>query len=210
MIRYEEKWDLSTNDVCSLFPAERIGEHIKKELSFNVIFDDKILKKDVMAYNMPVFARAHNEGGLAEKLRKNNLTVQDEYMRDISLRDILGIRLPQVIISDNLGYKEKVMSLHFVKLRKDEYFINDLVMKRNPIKYLKNGFTGEVINNLIKLAEKNNIRYISGYATNEITYKIFVGYGFRADERVEYGNDKLMIAAKSVKGQYPFYIDLRK
>lgn len=101
-----------------------------------------------------------------------------------------------------------MMSLHIAKLRKDEIYINDFVMRKNPNELLKQGIAKEVIENLKYLAKLNNIKYISGYAMNEKVFNIFKTYGFQEDVRKEYGNDHLMKMAQITRCQYPFYIEI--
>lgn len=207
---YEEEWDLTESDILSIFPIEKIERCIGENPNFEVLFDDDILRKDAEAYNLSIFTRAFNQDIPEEKLCRKNLHNIYDLMEDISLRDVVHIRLPQAIIFDTLGYDEVVMSLHFSKLRSDELYINDFVMMKNPNTFLKNNIASEVMENLKKLAKTKNIRYISGYAMNEVVFQIFKNYGFKDDMRAEYGNDWLMSIAMQTKCQYPFYIDLKE
>jgi len=172
------------------------------------MFDDSILQKDVESYNLSIFTRAYNEDIPDEKLCRKNLFSVYPLMGSESLRETVSIKLPQVMIFDDLGFDEEMISLHFSKLRNDEYYINDIVMQKKPNLLLRNGIAKQVISNLMNLAKTNNIRYISGYAMNEVIFNVFLGYGFKADVRDEYGNDYLLYLAKQTGCQYPFYIDL--
>ena len=208
MYNYEEKWDLTEKDILSIFPIEKIEKCIGKNPKFKVLFDDDILRRDTVAYNLSIFTRAFNQDIPEEKLCRKNLHNVYGLIDDMALREVVHVKLPQAIIFDTLGYEEDVMSLHFTKLRSDEFYINDFVMMKNPNTFLKNNIASEVIDNFKKLAKAKNIRYISGYAMNEVVFQIFKNYGFKEDVRSEYGNDCLMEMAMQTKHQYPFYIDL--
>lgn len=203
-----ETWNIEDKCFLDLLPLEEIIRVIGQDIKMCIARDEEIINIDTVAYNMPIFTRAFNEDLKKEGMERKNIHNYFSYIRDPKLRDIFSIKLPQVLLYDNLGYKESIVSLHITKIRKDEWFINDIVVKRNPNQLMKNNVASTIIMNLTELAKKDKVKYLSAYAMNKKVSEIFKSKGFIDDVRKELGHDWLMDMAIANGVQFPVYMKL--
>lgn len=204
-----EAWEINDECFLDLFPLTNMIEIIGKPFKINILRDDEILNIDPEAYNMPIFTRAFNQDLEKKGMERKNIHNYYRQINDPKLRELFSIKLPQVLLYDDLGYDEPIISLHISKIRKDEWFINDLVVKKSPINFMKNNIASIIIMNVIQLAKKDNVKYLSGYAVNKKVSDILKDKGFVDDARKELGHDWLLNIARSyTDAQFPVYMKL--
>ncbi|AET66480.1 hypothetical protein Desor_0797 [Desulfosporosinus orientis DSM 765] len=201
---YSEQWNLSEEDINSLFPIKELAAEIGKDPGIKVLRDDEIRLQYPGQYNISVQARAYNQR-LVELLQE----YYSNHSNSPELAALLGVELPQIMWVDTLGYEEPIISLHISKLNKQEVFINDIVLVKNEdYDLLSEGVIDTVLNNLRKFAKKQGAKYLSGYAANRSTLNLLKSKGFEEDKRETNGNDYLWRLA-SIRGeQLPFYEEL--
>ena len=200
-----EKWDnpLDHEKLLNIMPTTTIAEILGKDPQITVLFDEDIKKIKPFNYNMSIMNRAYNDN-MESRLKK-----YWKYHRSEEYANLMKINLPQIFLKDNLNLKHIIIGLHVSKLRKDELFINDVVLAKNEeLDGIKNGIFDIVLDNLTKFAKEQNLKYISGHAANVIVYKIFLQKGFKADVRTHLRNDKLYKQSTITDSQIPFYKEI--
>ncbi|AFM40051.1 hypothetical protein Desaci_1010 [Desulfosporosinus acidiphilus SJ4] len=201
---YTEEWSPSEEQINSIFPLDKITSEIGRNPDIKVFRDEEVKAKYPAQFNISVQARAYNLG-LVELLHEYYETNKTKP----ELEDLLGVKLPQILWEDNLGYEDKLISLHITKLNKQEIFINDIVLVKNEdFDILSDEIIAQVLNNLQIFAKEQGARYLSGYAANRSTLAIFKGMGFQEDRRENMGNDYLWKIAVVTGEQLPFYTEL--
>lgn len=198
---YSEQWDPSEEQIQSLFPIDDITAEIGKNPYIEAIRDDEIRLKYPRDYNISVQARAHNQS-LVELLQE----YYERYKDSPEFAELIGVQLPQIKWIDSLGSEDTLIGLHISKLNKQEIFINDIVLVKNDdFDPLSDAILDKVLNNLRKFAKDQGASYLSGYAANKSTLKLFLSKGFQEDKRESMGNDYLWRIAWMMGEQLPFY-----
>lgn len=200
-----EKWDkpLDYEKLLNILPIPKITEILGKDPRITILLDEDIKKIKPYNYNMSIMNRAYNDN-MESRLKK-----YWEYHENEVYADLMKINLPQIFFKDNLNLKHTIIGLHVSKLRKDELFINDVVLAKNEeLDGLKNGIFDVVLDNLTKFAKEQNLKYISGHAVNQTVYKIFLQKGYKADVRTHLRNDKLYKQSTLTNAQIPFYKEI--
>lgn len=201
---YSEQWSPAEEQIMNIFPVAEITAEIGKDPGLEVLRDDEIRLKYPGLYNISVQARAYNQGLV--------LLLQEYYesnSENPELGSLLGVQLPQLMWADALGLEEKIITLLISKLNKQEVFINDIVLVKNEdFDPLSDALLDKILNNLRRFAKEQGAKYLSGYATNKNTLKLFKSKGFKEDQRSDMGNDYLWGIAKSTGEQFPFYAEL--
>ena len=201
---YSEQWNPSEEQINSLFPIDDIISEIGKDPGLEVFTDDEIRLKFPAQYNISVQARAHNQS-LVDLLHE----YYEANRYSPELGGLLGVKLPQIMWVDTLGFEEQVISLHISKLNKQEVFINDIVLVKNDdFDPLSDTILEKVLNNLRRFAKDHGAKYLSGYAVNKSTLELFKSKGFKEDKREGMGNDYLWGIAFTMGEQLPFYAEL--
>lgn len=201
---YYEQWNPSEEQITSLFPIEEIAAEIGRNPALEVLRDDEVRLKYPGLYNISVQARAYNRG-LVELLQE----YYESNSESPELASLLGVQLPQIMWIDSLGLEEKIITLLISKLNKEEVFINDIVLVKNEdFDPLSDALLDMILKNLRKFAKEQGANYLSGYATNKNTLKLFIRMGFKEDHRSNMGNDYLWDIARSTGEQFPFYDEL--
>lgn len=210
MLKYDitERWNIDKSEFIQLLPIGKITEILGAKPDIKIACDDEILDIDVKSYNMPIFTRAFNQDLHKHGLQRENLYKYHNRMGDRNLKDIFSIKLPQTWVYGNMVNDEYMIGIHIAKIRKDEIFINDIILKKSPDQLMKNNISNIVIERLITLGKSNGIKFISGYAVNEKVFTIFIDKGFQADKRKCYGNDWLFEMAIKKGSQYPFFLEI--
>lgn len=200
-----ERWDnpLNHESLLNIIPTAKITEVLGEDPKITVLFDDDAKKSNPINYNMAIMNRAYNDNMESRLKRFWEFHESEEYA------NLMKINLPQIFLKDNLNLERTIIGLHVSKLRKDEVFINDVVLTRDgKVDVLKNGIFDIVLKNLIQFAKEQNIKYISGHATNNIVYSNFLKKGFKADCRSHLRNDLLYNQSTQTNGQIPFYKEI--
>ncbi|AFQ42850.1 hypothetical protein [Desulfosporosinus meridiei] len=201
---YAENWDPSDDDINSLFPIEDLTSEIGKDPGIKVLRDDEIRLQYPSQYNISIQARAYNQR-LVQLLQEYYTT----YCNSPELSDLLGVKLPQIMWMDTLGYEEPLISIHITKLNKQEIFINDMVLVKNEdFDLLNEDVIKKILNNLRIFARAQGAKYLSGYAANRSTFNLLKGKGFTEDKREGMGNDYLWRLAAIRGEQLPYYEEL--
>jgi len=201
---YSEQWNPTEEQIKSIFPIEDLIAEIGKDPGLEVFTDDEIRLKFPAQFNISVQARAHNQS-LIELLHEHYET--NKYKPELA--GLLGIQLPQIMWLDTLGFEDNLISLHISKLNKQEVFINDIVLVKNDnFDPLSDAIHEKVFNNLREFAKDQGAKYLSGYAANKSTLKLFKGLGFKEDKREGMGNDYLWGIAFMMGERLPFYTEL--
>ncbi len=81
-------------------------------------------------------------------------------------------------------------------------------MKNDNFDSLSDAILDKVLNNLRRFAKEQGANYLSGYAANKSTLKLFLNKGFKEDKRESMGNDYLWRIACMMGEQLPFYEEL--
>ncbi|WP_088188203.1 hypothetical protein [Desulfosporosinus sp. FKA] len=201
---YSEEWSPSQEQINSIFPLDKITSEIGRNPGLKVLRDEEIKTKYPAQYNISVQARAYSLG-LVELLQE----YYEPNKGKPELGDLIGVKLPQILWEDSLGYEDKLITLHISKLNKQEVFINDIVLVKNEdFDILSDELMDQVLNNLRVFAKEQGARYLSGYAANRSTLALFKGKGFQEDKRENMGNDYLWKIAAVTGEQMPFYTEL--
>ncbi len=201
---YSEQWSPSEEQISSIFPVDDLISEIGRNPGIKVFRDEEIKKMYPAQYNISVQARAHNVG-LVELLQE----YYEDYKGKPEFEDLVGIKLPQILWEDSLGYEDKLISLHISKLNNQEIFINDIVLVKNEdFDILNDEIIDKVLNNLKAFAKEQDVRYLSGYAANRSTLALFKRKGFQEDKRELIGNNYLWKIAEVTGEQLPFYVEL--
>lgn len=198
---YSELWSPSEEQINSIFPMDDIISEIGRDPGIQVFLDDAVKMKYPAQYNISVQARAHNLS-LTELLQE----YYEPNKEKPELEDLLGVKLPQILWEDTLGYEDKLITLHISKLNDQEIFINDIVLVKNEdFDILSDEIIDKVLNNLRTFAKEQGAMYLSGYAANRTTLALFKSKGFWEDKRKNMGNDYLWEIAAMTGEQMPFY-----
>lgn len=201
---YSEQWSPSEEQINGVFPIVELTAELGKNPALEVLRDDEVRLKYPGLYNISVQARAHNRG-LVELLQE----YYEEKSESPEFANLVGIQLPQIMWVDTLGLEEKIIILLISKLNKDEVFINDIVLVKNEdFDPLSDALLATVLNNLREFAKEQGAKYLSGYASNKNTLKLFKRLGFKEDHRENMGNDYLWSICRSTGEQFPFYDEL--
>jgi hypothetical protein len=201
---YSEQWNPSEEQIKSIFPIDDITAEMGKNPVLEVLRDDEIRLKYPSEYNISVQARAYNQS-LVELLHE----YYEDYKNSPEFAGLIGVQLPQIKWADTLGLEETLISLHLSKLNNQEIFINDIVLVKNEDFDLLSETTLEkIFNNLRKFAKDQGADYLSGYAANKSTLRLFLRNGFEEDKRESMGNDYLWRIAQMTGEQLPFYVEL--
>ncbi|MDQ7094849.1 hypothetical protein REC12_14720 [Desulfosporosinus sp. PR] len=201
---YAEQWSPSEEQINSIFPLDGLISEIGRNPGIKVFRDEDVKKKYPAQYNISVQARAHNIG-LTQLLQE----YYEDYKAKPEFEDLMGIKLPQILWEDSLGYEDKLISLHISKLNNQEIFINDIVLVKNEdFDILSDEIIDKILNNLRSFAKEQDARYLSGYATNRSTLALFKRKGFQEDKREMIGNNYLWKIAEMTGEQLPFYTEL--
>lgn len=201
-----EKWKYPVDKerLIKILPINEIESVLGENPNISILFDDEVKSFKALDYNMSIATRAFNDN-MESRLKKYYENFHDKN----EFADLMKIRLPQILWKDNLGLERTIIGLHVSKLRKDELFINDIVLTRNEeLDGIKNGIFDIVLDNLIKFAKEQDLKYISGHAANLKVYKIFVTKGFKADTRTQFRNLELWNKSKVNGQQVPFYMEI--
>jgi hypothetical protein len=202
-----EEWKITDGELLSLLPLQEISDALGTELNLKILRDDDLLKYDLTSYNMPIFTRAFNEDLKTDRLCRENIYKFIHSIDNLNFRDTFSISLPQALIYGNEINDEYMIGLHIAKIRKDELFINDIVLHKDKQTLLHKNLLSKVVANIKFLCSQHNIKYISGYAINNKVFELFQRNGFKADQRIQHGNDWLYRMSRNGK-QIPFYIEL--
>lgn len=201
---YSEQWNPSEEQINSILPIDDISAEVGKDPRIEVFRDDEIRLKYPGEYNISVQARAHNLS-LVELLQE----YYENYKNSPEFADLIGVQLPQIKWMDTLGFEDTLIGLHISKLNKQEIFINDIVLVKNDnFDSLSDAILDKVLNNLRRFAKEQGANYLSGYAANKSTLKLFLNKGFKEDKRESMGNDYLWRIACMMGEQLPFYEEL--
>ena len=206
MVREKWKYDISKEEVKSLFPRKQIEKILEKEVELLVFRDDEVLEDDIVDYNMAVAARAHNDS-MKSRLRK----FYSNFYNSSDFKNKMKVELPQIKCRDN--FENTLITLHFSKLNYNELFINDVALFKNSNEKetIGKGVFSKILSNLESIASKQEINIISGYSTNQATYEnVFKNHGFKLDDRRIMGNDYLLEQSKKTGAQVPFYKNIVK
>jgi hypothetical protein len=201
---YTEQWSPSEEQIKGVFPEDEITSEIGKNPGIKVFRDDEIKNKYPAQYNISIQARAYNLR-LVELLHE----YYEDYKAKPELDDLLGVKLPQILWEDTLGYEDKLISLHISKLDNQEIFINDIVLVKNEdFDILSEQVIGQILNNLRTFAKEQGAKFLSGYAANRATLALLKRMGFQEDKREFMGNDYLWKISELAGEQMPFYTEL--
>lgn len=201
---FEEQWNPSEDQINSIFPIVEIASEIGRDPGLKVLRDEEIKQKYPAQYNISIQARAHSLG-LFDLLHQNYET----YGKRPEFEELMGVKLPQILWEDSLGFEDKLVSLHISKINRQEVFINDIVLVKNEdFDILSDKIVDEVLNNLRTFAKAQGANYLSGYAANRATFALFKSKGFAEDKREIMGNDYLWRIASLTGEQMPFYTEL--
>ncbi len=203
-----ENWNIKDDCFYNLFPVKRMNEIVGKPFQMCIARNEEILKIDTEAYNLPIFSRAFDQDLNKKGMERKNIHTLINRLTDPDLGKLFRINLPQVLLYDDLGYKEPVVALHLAKIRENEWFINDLVVKKSPTTLMRNNIASIIINNVIQLARNNEIEYLSGYAMNRKVFEILKNKSFIADDRKSLGHDWLLEMANYTGCQFPVFMKL--
>ncbi|MDP4161191.1 MAG: hypothetical protein Q8911_15775 [Bacillota bacterium] len=201
---YTEQWDPTEEQINSIFPLDDIIAEMGRDPQLKLIRDDEIRLKYPSDYNISVQARAHNQS-LVELLQE----YYENYKNSPELADLIGVQLPQIKLMDTIGSDDTLIGLHLSMLNKQEIFINDIVLVKNDdFDSFSDAILDKVLNNLRKFAKDQGASYLSGYAANSSTLRLFTSRGFQEDKREIMGNDYLWRIASITREKLPFYTEL--
>lgn len=197
---YTEQWNPSEEQI-KIFPIEDLTAEMGINPKIQTLREEEIRLKYPSEYNIAVQARAHNQS-LVELLQE----YYEKYKNSPEFAELMGIQLPQIKWMDSLGLEDTLIGLHISKLNKQEIFINDIVLvKNNDFDPLSDAILDKIFNNLRQFARAQGAAYLSGYAANRSTLKLFLNKGFQEDRREKMGNDYLWRIASVMGEQLPFY-----
>jgi len=200
IVSLKEEWINKNYNFLDLLPVKKINSILGKDAMLKVYKDAEIKEKEKLTYNTVIVVRAHNEG-MKELLYR--------YFDDICIADfesLFNIYLPQILISDSMGFERPVISLHITKLNKYEIFINNIILYRDNTTRLLNGVFDDVLNRLKEFGRLEGIKYISGHASLHTQLTKFLSKGFQIDKRKDMRNDELWAMSELTRTSFPFYM----